>query len=103
MEERAARPAVGLGDLDAHDAEVEQLFDQRLRDLRLLIHFADERPDLRGGELADAVAEDPFVFGEHGQGLGNGGGILGHGNAPVEDDNLRMLSSARGRDPLRDV
>ena len=58
MEERAAGAAVGLGDLDAHDAELEQLIDERARDLRLLVHFADERPDLRVGELAHAVAED---------------------------------------------
>ena len=31
--------------------------------LGVLVHLADERPDLRVGEFADAVAEDGFVFG----------------------------------------
>ena len=37
------------------------------RDLRLLVHLADERADLRVGELAHAVAEQAFVFGEQGE------------------------------------
>ena len=64
------RAAEGLGDLDAHDAEIEQLVDQRPRDLRLLVHLADERPDLRLGELADAVAEQLLVFGQDRERLG---------------------------------
>ena len=32
--------------------------------LRVLVHFADERPDLPVGELVDAVAEQPFVVGQ---------------------------------------
>ena len=82
MEEPAAGAAVGLGHLDAHDAEIEQLVDQRARNLRLLVHFADQRPDLGLGELAHAVAENPLVFGEHGQRRGGVGGLLRHGAPP---------------------
>ena len=67
MEEPAAAAAERFGDFDAHDAEIEQLVDQRPRDLRLLVHFADERPHLRVREFADAVAEQPLVFGERGE------------------------------------
>jgi hypothetical protein len=51
--------------------------------LRLLVHFADERPHARIGELADAVAENPLVFGEQVRGLGEFGGVLGHGGSPA--------------------
>ena len=67
MEERRAAAAVALGDLDAHDAEVEQLVDERARDLGVLVHLADERPDLAVRELVHAVAEQPFVFGQRRQ------------------------------------
>ena len=68
MEEAGAGAAVGLRDLDGHDAEVEQLVDERARDLGVLVHFPHERPDLGLGELADAVAENDFVFrGQQGQ------------------------------------
>ena len=36
--------------------------------LRLLVHLADERPDLAVGELVDAVAEQPFVLGKRRKG-----------------------------------
>ena len=67
VEEPAAAAAERFGDFDAHHAEIEQLVDQRPRDLRLLVHFADERPYLRVREFADAVAEQPLVFGERGE------------------------------------
>ena len=80
VEERAAGAAVALGDLDAHDAELEQLVDERRAG------SSRARPS-RGraagpapvGELADAVAEDRFVFGQDGQRLCVSCGILGHG------------------------
>ena len=46
--------------------------------LGVLVHLADERPDLGVGELAHAVAEDDLVFGEHGQRLGVLDGLFGH-------------------------
>jgi hypothetical protein len=46
----------------------------------MLVHFADERPHLRVGKVANAVAEDPLVLGENGQRLCEFGGILGHGS-----------------------
>ena len=53
----------------------------------MLVHLADERPDLRLGERAHAVAEDQLVFGEHGQGLGVLDGVLRH-----DETSLLMLS-----------
>ena len=46
--------------------------------LRLLVHLPDERPDLAFGELADAVAEQHFVLGQHGQRLGVFQRLFGH-------------------------
>jgi hypothetical protein len=69
MEEAAAGTAVGLGDFDSHHAEVEELVDERPRDLRMLVHFADERPDLRLGKRPHAVAEDGLVLGQNREGL----------------------------------
>ena len=78
VEERAPRATEPLGDLDAHDAEVEQLVDQRAWDLRVLVHVAHQRPDLRVGELAHAVAKEGFVFGKHGEGGHGDGSLLRH-------------------------
>ena len=64
VEERGAGAAVALGDLDAHDAELEQLVDELAGHLGVLVHLADERPDLAVGEFVDAVAEQRFVFGQ---------------------------------------
>ncbi len=64
MEESAAGPPVGFGNLDAHDPKVEELRHELARDVRLLVHLADQRPDPPLSELADAAAEDLFVFGE---------------------------------------
>ena len=60
--------AVPLGDLDAHHAELEQAVDEGPRHPRLVVHFADKRPDFAPGELEHAVAEQPFVFGQSAQG-----------------------------------
>jgi hypothetical protein len=69
MKEAAARAAVSLGDLDPHDAEVEELVDERPWNLRVLVHFTDEGPDLRVGEGPHAVPENRLVLGENGEGL----------------------------------
>ena len=76
MKEARAAAAVAVGDLDAHHAEVEELVDERGRDLRVLVHLSDERPDLAVGEFVHAVAEQPFVFGQCGQGLRGGFSVL---------------------------
>ena len=77
-----ARPAEALGDLDRHHAEVEEVGDQILRDLGVLIHFADQRAHAGVGEVTNALPEDPFVLGEQGEGLGEVGGVLAHGRSP---------------------
>ena len=62
MKEAAAGAAMGLGDLDPHHAEVEELVDERARNLGVLVHFAHEGPDLRLGKCPHAVAENRLVF-----------------------------------------
>ncbi len=70
MEEPSAGAAVGLGDLDAHDAEIEEAIDERARNLGLFVHLADERLDLFLGKRADAVTKDDLVLGQDRQRLG---------------------------------
>jgi hypothetical protein len=77
-EERRPRAAVLLGDLDAHDAELEAGVDEVARHGRVAVHLRDVRPDPLLRELADLVAEHRFVFGQVGQGQAADGG-LGHG------------------------
>ena len=48
------------------------------RDLRVLVHLADERPDFAVGELVDAVAEQPLVLGQGGQRRACGSYSIGH-------------------------
>ena len=69
MEEAGAAAAVAVGNLDAHHAEREQLVDQRGRELRVLVHLADQRADFLVRELVHAVAQEPFVLGQSRQGL----------------------------------
>ena len=76
MEEARAAAAERLGDLDAHHAELEQAVDQRARDLRLLVHLADERPYFAVRELVHAVAKQPLVLREDGQRRSGGFGGL---------------------------
>ena len=76
VEERAAGAAEAFRHLDAHHAELEQLLDERRRNLGLLVHLADERADLPVRELVDAVAEQRFVFGQPRQ-RGHGGHVSG--------------------------
>jgi hypothetical protein len=54
-------------DLDAHDAEVEQLLDEAFRDACPVIHLADQRSHLTAGKVAHGVTEEPFVRCELGQ------------------------------------
>ena len=57
MKEARAGAAERFRNLDAHDAEVEQLGDEPVGDSGLLVHLADQRPDFAVGELVDAVAK----------------------------------------------
>ena len=61
-EEVPAGPAEGLRDLDAHDAEVEQLVDQRAGHLRPLVHLADQRRHLGFRERADVALQQALLF-----------------------------------------
>ena len=61
MKEARAGAAERLGDLDAHDAEVEELVDQVRGIARLFVHLPDEGADLAVGELVHAVAEQSFI------------------------------------------
>ena len=72
MEEARLAAAVALGNLDAHDTEIEQLVDERPADLRVLVHFAHVWTDFPTGEFVDTVAKQAFVFGQNGQ------RVLGH-------------------------
>jgi hypothetical protein len=76
VKEARTAAAVRLGDLDPHDAEIEQLRDQRRRDLGVLVHVADQRSDFAVREFVDAVPEKPFVFGQRGEWLREGLGAL---------------------------
>ena len=67
VEERAAGAAVLLGNLDAHQAELEELVKQVFVEDALFVHLLDQRPDFLVGKLADVVAKHDFVFGEGGQ------------------------------------
>jgi hypothetical protein len=77
VEEGRAGSAVGLGDLDAHRAELEQLVDEVPRNLRVLVHVVHARPDFAVGELVHAVTEEFFVLAKLGQ-RGQGFDVLLH-------------------------
>ena len=62
MKEARAAAAVALGDLDAHDAEIEQLLDEAVRNRRALVHLPDERPDFAVREFVDAVVKQALIL-----------------------------------------
>ena len=117
MEEAGAGASVGLRDLDAHDAEIEQLLDEVVGDLGVLVHVVDERTDLLVRELVHAVTEEPLVLDQLRQGAHRFGLILDrhvlfsvgerkvrqpHGPANPGIRNLEMLSSkVAPDDPVR--
>ena len=70
LEKLAAAAAILLGNLDAHQAELEELVNQVLVEDALFVHLLDQRPDFLVGKLADVVAKHDFVFGEGRQGRG---------------------------------
>ncbi len=56
-----------FGNLDAHHTEVEELLQQRARNLCVLIHLAGERTNFPVRELVDAVPQQPLVLRQSGQ------------------------------------
>ncbi len=48
----------------------EELVDECLRNFRVLVHPADERPDFAIREFVDAVPKQRFVLAQGGQGRG---------------------------------
>ncbi len=71
LEERACSAAVLLGHLDAHQAQLEELVDQRVLEHALLVHLLYVRTHALVGELADSVAKQHFIFGERDQRSGS--------------------------------
>ena len=72
VQHQIARAAVRLGNLDAHDTEVEQLVDEVARDLRVFVHVVHDWADFAVGELVHAVTEEFLVvvkLGQRGQGF----------------------------------
>src|SRR5262249_32801973 len=62
IERAHAGAAVGLGDLNAHQPQVRQLFDQLERKMLRLVPLHDVRPNLGLGKFADAASEE-LLFG----------------------------------------
>ncbi len=56
-----------FGNLDAHQAELEELFEQRVIEDRLFVHLFRQRTNFVVGKLADVVAEQNLVLGERGK------------------------------------
>ena len=67
MKKPRAASAVTLGNLDAHHAQGEQLVDERARNLRMLVHFTDELPDLAIREFIHTVANETLFLGKRSQ------------------------------------
>ena len=71
VEEAAARAAVASPGISIPMTPRSNSLSMSVRgNLGVLVHLAHERADLRVGEVADAVAEDDLVFGQHGERLG---------------------------------
>src|ERR1017187_6873200 len=89
FEESTAPSAVLLGNFNAHQTKLKELFDELVLEDTLLVHLLDVGPDAFIRELADRVAEQYFVFGKRNQGGGCGGGELcngfGHEGNPSRD------------------
>jgi hypothetical protein len=81
VKERRTGPAVFLGDLNGHHAEIEQTPDKLVRNARVFVHLAHARRDLATGKLQDALEKQPLVLVEHGQRSRGWGLICGaHGS-----------------------
>ena len=80
VEERAAAAAEPLGHLDAHQPHVEQSRQQRRVHACALVHATRAWREFLQGELAHALAEQPLVLGQRGQGRGQVDSRRGHGD-----------------------
>ena len=67
VKKAGAAAAQVFGNLDSHDAEPEQLVDERAGNGGVIVHLTDERADLAVGELVDAVADHALFVGERRQ------------------------------------
>ena len=76
MKKVAPDAAVRVGDLDAHEPELEAGVDQLAGNLRLLVHLANERPDPLLREVAHDGAEILLVRVEVGE---RQAAVLAHG------------------------
>ena len=61
VKERAAAAAVALGNLDAHHAEIEELWHEVGRKRRLVIHGSHPGADLGGGEFQHGIEQQPLI------------------------------------------
>ena len=64
LEELGSASAILLGNLDAHQTELEELVDEVFVEDALLIHLLHQGTDSFVGKLADVIAEENFVFGQ---------------------------------------
>ena len=64
VKETAARSAHLLGNLNAHQAQIEELLDQAISELLLVVHGANLRGDGLLGKLAHGREEEALFFGE---------------------------------------
>ena len=64
LEERACSSAVLLGHLDAHQAQLEELVDERVLEHAFLVHLLHVRTHALVGKLAYRIAKQHFIFGE---------------------------------------
>jgi hypothetical protein len=69
LEEAAAAAAVLFGDLDAHQAQLEELADDVLAEDAGFVHFADMRADLLARELAHGGLKELLFFRQRGERL----------------------------------
>ena len=67
VEERCAGAALGLGNLDRHDPQVEELVDELAGDVGLVVHLADVRADFAVREFVHTVAKQRFILVDTGQ------------------------------------
>ncbi len=88
-------PPYSTGNLDAHQAEIEELRNQLGVKVLLLVHGANQGRDIFLRKLADGRAKELFIFrkqGERGSGLRRKNGIC-HGNTAIRWNTAAHASS----------
>ena len=95
------RRRIRLADLDAHEAHLEELRDERGVDLAVALHLLHARSHFFVREPGDGVAEHRFVVGEYRERRVRHAMRLGHASrargAAVADAALRRPSSGTRR------